>query len=93
VTLGIINGGLGLLLADNTTSGAIAYGIVAAIVWLMWVAAAVYGEIKRARAQRQVSQVQQDRKERTDSSEEDVLSGGRQSGQAPGHNSPPEYYN
>lgn len=47
VTLGIINGGLGLMLADNTRSGEIAYGVVAGIIWLIWMVAAVYGEIKR----------------------------------------------
>jgi len=50
ITLGIINGGLGLKLANNTRSGEIAYGVVAAIFWLLWMACAVYGEIKRARA-------------------------------------------
>ncbi|EON63529.1 hypothetical protein W97_02757 [Coniosporium apollinis CBS 100218] len=50
ITLGIINGGLGLLLANNSPSGAIAYGVIAAIVWLVYVAAAVYGEMKKARS-------------------------------------------
>lgn len=49
ITLGIINGGLGFLLADNTRSGAIAYGVIAAIVWLAYVVAAVIGERKRSR--------------------------------------------
>lgn len=49
ITLGIINGGLGLNLADNTTSGKIAYAVVAAIMFAAFVAASVYGEIKRAR--------------------------------------------
>jgi len=50
ITLGIINGGLGFLLADNTKTGPIVYGIVAGIIWIVYVAAAVYGEIKRARS-------------------------------------------
>lgn len=49
ITLGIINGGLGLRLADNTRKGEIAYGIVAGVIWLVWMAAAVLGEIKRGR--------------------------------------------
>lgn len=49
ITLGIINGGLGLQLANNTTSGVIAYGVIAGIIWLAWMAAAVYGEVKRHR--------------------------------------------
>lgn len=49
ITLGMINGGLGLLLADNTTSGAIAYGVVAGVIWLVYVAAIVIGERRRAR--------------------------------------------
>ena len=47
VTLGIINGGLGLMLANNTKDGEIAYGVVAGIIWLTWMGAAIYGEIKR----------------------------------------------
>jgi len=36
VTLGIINGGLGLQLSGNTTKGEIAYGVVAGFMWLLW---------------------------------------------------------
>lgn len=36
VTLGIINGGLGLQLSANTTKGEIAYGVVAGFMWLLW---------------------------------------------------------
>jgi hypothetical protein len=57
ITLGIINGGLGLLLASDapvsfrpTRSQIIAYGVVAGIMWLLWVASAVIGERKRAKA-------------------------------------------
>jgi hypothetical protein len=50
ITLGIINGGLGLRLADNATRGeCIAYGVIAGIIWLLWVVLAVFGERRRAR--------------------------------------------
>ena len=37
ITLGIINGGLGLQLSGNTTKGEIAYGVIAGVIWLVWV--------------------------------------------------------
>jgi hypothetical protein len=55
ITLGIINGGLGMLLATETgyfvpsQGQIIAYGVVAGFMWLAWVAAAIVGERKRAR--------------------------------------------
>lgn len=36
--LGVINGGLGLQLADNTVKGKIAYGVIAGVVFLSYVA-------------------------------------------------------
>lgn len=45
--LAIVNGGLGLQLSDNTIGGEIAYGVVAGIVFIVYVAGAVYGEMKR----------------------------------------------
>ncbi|KAF2020454.1 iron reductase domain protein [Aaosphaeria arxii CBS 175.79] len=52
ITLGIINGGLGLMLADSmnmsSRSGMIAYGVVAGVVWLIWVAASFLGERRKA---------------------------------------------
>lgn len=39
--LGIVNGGLGLDLADNTTGGKIAYSVVAGVLGLAWLAASV----------------------------------------------------
>lgn len=45
VTLGIINGGLGLQLSGNTTKGEIAYGVVAGVIWLVWVAVAVMSQL------------------------------------------------
>jgi hypothetical protein len=50
ITLGIINGGLGLLLASNSRDGEIAYGVVAGVMWCVWVAAAVWGEMRRKKA-------------------------------------------
>lgn len=58
ITLGMINGGLGMLLASDapaflsfrpTQAQIIAYGIIAGIMWLLWVAAAVVGEKRRAK--------------------------------------------
>jgi hypothetical protein len=53
VTLGIINGGLGLKLADSmnmsSRPGIIAYAVVAAVMWLAWVAASVVGERRKKR--------------------------------------------
>lgn len=52
ITLGIINGGLGLRFAENASSGReIAYGVVAGVVWLVWMGAAVLGEIRRLKPQ------------------------------------------
>jgi hypothetical protein len=59
ITLGMINGGLGMLLASDapaflsfrpTQGQAIAYGVIAGLMWLFWVAAVVIGERRRARA-------------------------------------------
>ncbi|KAI0854146.1 hypothetical protein F5Y00DRAFT_256644 [Daldinia vernicosa] len=47
ITLGIINGGLGLQLAEASEGLIIAYSIVSAFAWLMWVTAAVVGEMRR----------------------------------------------
>ncbi len=45
MTLGIINGGLGLQLSGNTTKGEMAYGVVAGVIWLVWVAVAVMSHL------------------------------------------------
>ena len=47
----MINGGLGLHLARNSMKGEIAYGVVAGIVGVTYLACAIYGEIKRSRNQ------------------------------------------
>jgi len=49
ITLGIINGGLGLKLADNSTYGPIVYAVFAVIAWLIYVAAIVIGERRKKR--------------------------------------------
>ncbi|RYO89712.1 hypothetical protein DL766_001441 [Monosporascus sp. MC13-8B] len=46
VTLGIVNGGLGLGLARASPGPIAAYSVVAAIVWFLWVLAAAYGELR-----------------------------------------------
>jgi hypothetical protein len=62
ITLGMINGGLGFLLARNTDffvpkrMHVLAYGVVAGLMWLVWVLTAVLGEKKRAQAQRMAVQ-------------------------------------
>lgn len=47
ITLGIINGGLGLQLADNTRAGEIVYGVVAALVALVYVTVVVLAGRKK----------------------------------------------
>lgn len=54
ITLGAINGGLGLLLLTGTPYAAedrdyVIYGVITAVVWLVYVAVAVVSEVKRAR--------------------------------------------
>jgi len=50
ITLGIINGGLGFLLANNTSTGPIAYAVVAAIFFIGYIGATIIGERRRARS-------------------------------------------
>lgn len=47
ITLGIINGGLGLQLAGASDSIIIAYSVVGGIAWLLWAITAMMGEIQR----------------------------------------------
>ena len=55
ITVGIINGGLGLLLARRTGMGSppnsaiIAYAVVAAFMWILYVVCAIIGERRRSR--------------------------------------------
>lgn len=46
ITLGIINGGLGLQLSGNTTRGEVAYGVVAGFMWVLWVVVIVFAFFK-----------------------------------------------
>ncbi len=56
VTLGMINGGLGLLWGTQTgfyvpsTGQVVAYGVIAGGMWVLWLTASVLGERRRARA-------------------------------------------
>ena len=42
LALGMINGGIGLMLADNTTGGKIAYGVVAGVMGSVYIAVVVW---------------------------------------------------
>ena len=48
VTLGIINGGLGMQLANVSRAGKIAYGVLAGLIWVVWMATAVASEFKKS---------------------------------------------
>lgn len=58
ITLGIINGGLGLQLSAKLGAFApeqstiIGYSVAAGVIWLIYVASAIYGESKRRKASR-----------------------------------------
>jgi hypothetical protein len=49
ITLGMINGGLGFKLANNTRYGPIIYVVVAVIFFLLYVVSIVLGERRRAK--------------------------------------------
>ncbi|AEO66557.1 uncharacterized protein THITE_31826, partial [Thermothielavioides terrestris NRRL 8126] len=49
ITLGIINGGLGLYLANASASAKRVYAIVPAIMWALWMLVALWSEIRRLR--------------------------------------------
>lgn len=52
ITLAMINGGFGLQLSApyiNARPGYIVYGVFAGLIWCIYVAAAVYGEVRGAR--------------------------------------------
>ncbi|KAF7875135.1 hypothetical protein EAF04_002307 [Stromatinia cepivora] len=46
ITLGIINGGLGLKLAGNSKKGEIAYGVIAGFMWVLWMAVILLATMK-----------------------------------------------
>jgi len=54
ITLGIINGGLGLWNARASKSLTVSYGVVAGVVWLLWMLIALATEIRRRRAVRKI---------------------------------------
>lgn len=54
ITIGIINGGLGLNLAAATASRKRTYIIVAAVMWALWMLVALWAEVKKARASRKI---------------------------------------
>jgi len=68
ITLGIVNGGLGLKIAKESNGLKVGYAIVAAIMWVLFVLVGVYGEVKRRRANQAV--VRNGRRARSDSSTE-----------------------
>ncbi|OTB08569.1 hypothetical protein M426DRAFT_262081 [Hypoxylon sp. CI-4A] len=46
LTLGIINGGVGLRLANASEDAKIAYSVIAAVIWLLWLFIAVIREVR-----------------------------------------------
>ncbi|KAI1435392.1 hypothetical protein GGR50DRAFT_330145 [Xylaria sp. CBS 124048] len=48
ITLGIVNGGLGLMLAGSPNGPVLAYAIIAGIMSGVWLLSALYAEIKRS---------------------------------------------
>jgi hypothetical protein len=75
ITLGIINGGLGLKLADSmhmsSRGGMIAYGVIAGFMWLAWVAASWVGE-RRKRVARKNAPPKYEERTRHGSGESEV---------------------
>ena len=50
ITLGMVNGGLGVYISGNVSDGQIwAYALLAGIVWIIWMICALAGEVRRAR--------------------------------------------
>lgn len=56
ITLGIINGGLGLRLSGNTVKGEIAYGVIAGVMWAVWMAVAALSYFRRHSDRRGVAE-------------------------------------
>lgn len=52
VTLGMINGGLGLQLTGVSTGSYIAYGVVVGLFWLVWMAIDVWATLKGSNPQK-----------------------------------------
>lgn len=50
ITLGMIQGGLGLLFSDNATRGEnIAYGVIAGVIWVSWIVIVISIPLKRGK--------------------------------------------
>lgn len=47
ITLGIINGGLGMQMADVSRAGKIAYGVCAGFIWVVWMVIAVASDFRK----------------------------------------------
>ncbi|KAK1836836.1 hypothetical protein QBC39DRAFT_238222, partial [Podospora conica] len=54
ITMGIVNGGLGLNLAAAAASRKRTYIIVAAVMWTLWMLVALWAEVRKARASRKI---------------------------------------
>ena len=52
LTFAIIQGGLGLRFANNTTGGKIAYGVVAGLIWVSWLVVAVRHDMTKREDQK-----------------------------------------
>jgi hypothetical protein len=57
IICGVINGGLGLQLAANSTKGNIAYGVVAGAMFVLYVVVILITELRKRRTQRARLQV------------------------------------
>jgi len=64
IILGMINGGLGLQLADAGRSSVIAYGVIAGLMGLVYLAAIAFGELKRERKSSQTATSHAETKQR-----------------------------
>ncbi|KAK3294497.1 uncharacterized protein B0H64DRAFT_188844 [Chaetomium fimeti] len=53
ISLGIINGGLGLYLAEASAYHKRVYAIVAGVMWGLWMGVAIWAEVRRLRKNRQ----------------------------------------
>jgi hypothetical protein len=64
IILGIINGGLGLRLADASRSSVIAYGVIAGLMGVAYLGAIAFGELKRGRKSPQTATSHAETKQR-----------------------------
>jgi hypothetical protein len=49
ITLGIINGGIGMQLGELSTTAKTVYGVFAGLIWTVWIGIAVYSDVKEFR--------------------------------------------